>query len=92
MYVPDEHEQIIIDAAESKNAKLVNQLIKNGANVNSRNEGNGRFGHIALQEVASSGCLNAVKSLVSAGANLDLTDNYFEGGPPLVREDEDEVF
>ena len=85
MYFPEEHEQLI-DAAEIKNAKLVSQLIYNGADVNSRrDEGNGRFGHTALQEAASSGCLDAVKSLVSAGADLELTDDYFEEDPPLVR-------
>ena len=85
MYFLEENERLI-DAAEIKNAKLVNQLIHYGADVNSRrDEGNGRFGHTALPEAASSGCLDAVKSLVSAGADLELTDDHFEEDPPLVR-------
>ena len=50
-----------------------------------RDEGNGRYGHTALQEAASSGCLETVKILISAGADMELTDDYFEKDPPLVR-------
>jgi len=61
------------------NSKIVDLLLKHGADVNAK----GNYQKTALHWTAGSGFLDAAKLLIKAGANVNAVD--VNGAPPLIQ-------
>ena len=61
----------LVGAAEKGDARLLESLIKSGADVNEKDDD----GQVALISAAGSGHSDCVKSLLEAGANVNIEDN-----------------
>lgn len=59
-------------ASAQGHLEIIQYLVTNGANVNTKN----KYGYTALMEAAKSGSLEIVKFLVEKGADVDAKDRY----------------
>ncbi|MEM9409776.1 MAG: ankyrin repeat domain-containing protein [Planctomycetota bacterium] len=70
----------LLDAAKDPNTKRIEQLLRNGADVNQRSEN----GWSALMTASCYGCKEVVEVLIMNGANIDFADKNCGGQTTLM--------